>query len=109
MLVEYRIVGDGFLPQMVRALTKALVTVGRGDRSPEWIGELLESKDRRRGGGIAPPHGLTLWQVGYQAIGESADATFGEDSLRMRLPAADPGDTTRSNGRGTADVVTEGA
>jgi tRNA pseudouridine38-40 synthase len=109
VLVEFRVAGDGFLPQMVRAMIAALVAIGRGEQSPGWIGELLAVKDRRQGGGVAPPQGLTLWQIGYQAFGESAGATFGEDSLRKRPPAADRGDTTRSNGRGTADVVTEGA
>jgi tRNA pseudouridine38-40 synthase len=108
VLIEYRVAGDGFLPQMVRALVSGLVAVGRGDRPPEWMGALLEAKDRRQGGGVAPPQGLTLWQVGYRAYGDSAGAMFEADAPRNRPTADDPGDTTRSNGRGTANLVPEG-
>jgi tRNA pseudouridine38-40 synthase len=108
-LIEYRVAGDGFLPQMVRALVSALVAVGRGERSPEWMGAVLEAKDRRQGGGVAPPQGLIFWQVGYRAFGDSAGAMFEADTPRNRPTADDPGDTTRSNGRGTANLVPEGA
>ncbi len=64
-LWELRVVADGFLPQMVRAITGVLVEVGQGRREPEWVSELLAVADRRQGGGLAPPHGLTLWRVGY--------------------------------------------
>jgi len=92
-LVEYRIVGDGFLPRMVRNLAAALVEIGRGTRPVDWVEELLAAKDRRAGGGTAEPHGLTLWRVGYAAFGESAGATVGEDSSGTgRQPAADTGE-----------------
>jgi tRNA pseudouridine38-40 synthase len=64
-LVEVRVVADGFLPQMVRNLTGALVAVGAGDRPPAWLDRLLAARDRRVGGATAPAHGLTLWRVGY--------------------------------------------
>lgn len=65
MVMEIRAVADGFLPHMVRNIVGALVDVGRGRRDPEWIAELLESRDRRAGSTTAPAHGLTLWRVGY--------------------------------------------
>ena len=64
-LWELRVVADGFLPQMVRAIASALVEVGQGRQDPEWVSSLLAAADRRKGGGLAPPHGLTLWRVGY--------------------------------------------
>lgn len=64
-MLEIRAVADGFLPHMVRNVVGALVEVGRGRREPSWIGELLESKDRRTGPMTAPAHGLTFWRVGY--------------------------------------------
>jgi tRNA pseudouridine38-40 synthase len=64
-LVEVRIVADGFLPRMVRNIIALLVEVGQGRQPVEWIDRVLATKDRRLGGGTAPPHGLTLWQVGY--------------------------------------------
>lgn len=63
--VELRFVADGFLPRMVRGMTAALVEVGQGRRSPYWIGEILNARDRRAGPGVAPPRGLTLWNIGY--------------------------------------------
>lgn len=64
-LVEYRVVGTGFLPHMVRTIVAAIVDVGRGERPANWIEELLERPDRREAGGTAEAHGLTLWQIGY--------------------------------------------
>ncbi len=66
-LVELRIVADGFLPRLVRNVAALLVEVGRGARPVGWVDEVLASQDRRAGGGAAPPHGLTLWKVGYGA------------------------------------------
>jgi tRNA pseudouridine38-40 synthase len=63
-LVEVRIVADGFLPRMVRSIVALLVEVGQGKQPVEWIDQVLATKDRRLGGGTAPPHGLTLWRVG---------------------------------------------
>jgi tRNA pseudouridine38-40 synthase len=62
---ELRIVADGFLPHAVRTMTSALVDIGRGKRTPEWLGHLIEAGDRRLGPQTAPPHGLILWRVGY--------------------------------------------
>ncbi len=65
VLLEIRVVADGFLPHMVRTMAAALVEIGNGSQSPEWIAELLQKRDRRQGPGTAPPHGLVLWRVGY--------------------------------------------
>lgn len=80
--LEVRIVADGFLPQLVRAVTGALVAVGQGDRDPEWFNELLDVADRRAGPAVAPAHGLILWRVGY-----------GSD-----VPDPDPEDTLNASG-----------
>lgn len=61
LLVE----ADGFLWRMVRRITGALVTVGRGRRPPSWVGEVLEAKGALAGGPAAPPQGLTLLHVDY--------------------------------------------
>lgn len=57
--------GNGFLYNMVRILTGTLIEVGRGERSPESILEILETKDRTKAGFTAPPHGLCLMDVKY--------------------------------------------
>jgi tRNA pseudouridine38-40 synthase len=64
-VLEIRVAADGFLPQMVRSIVGALLQVGQGRRSPEWISELLAERDRRLGPVVAPPHGLTLSRVGF--------------------------------------------
>ena len=56
---------DRFLHHMVRNLVGSAVAVGRGAREPEWIADVLESRDRRRAGATAPAHGLTLVRVMY--------------------------------------------
>ena len=64
-LLVVRVAADGFLPQMVRGIVAALVEVGQGRRSLEWIDELLMARDRRAGPMVAPARGLTLHHVGY--------------------------------------------
>ena len=57
--------GDGFLYNMVRILTGTLVEVGRGDRKPEEMTDILLACDRGSAGFTAPAQGLTLLQVEY--------------------------------------------
>jgi tRNA pseudouridine38-40 synthase len=56
---------DRFLHHMVRNIVGSLVPVGRGTRAPQWVAEVLASRDRRRAGPTAPAHGLTLVRVLY--------------------------------------------
>ncbi len=56
--------GNGFLHNMVRILVGTLVEVGRGERSPESIGELFGGK-RAEAGFLAPAQGLCLEEVMY--------------------------------------------
>lgn len=65
MGIEVRMIADGFLPQLVRTVVGGLVAIGTGTRPVEWFAELLQGADRRQGPGVAPPHGLILWRVGY--------------------------------------------
>jgi tRNA pseudouridine38-40 synthase len=63
--LEFRIVADAYLPRMARNIVGALVEIGRGARSPEWVLDLFDARDRRQAGKAAPPHGLILWRIGY--------------------------------------------
>ncbi|MFN8591323.1 MAG: tRNA pseudouridine(38-40) synthase TruA [Thermomicrobiales bacterium] len=65
MVIEFRIVADGFLPQMVRNIIGAVVEVGQARRDPDWVRSVLAAADRRSGPPAAPAHGVTLWRVGY--------------------------------------------
>ena len=64
-LLTYDITGDGFLRHMVRAIVGTLMEVGRGRQRPEWICELIASRDRAQAGRTAPAHGLFLVRVDY--------------------------------------------
>lgn len=63
--VELELVGEGFLRGMVRSIAGALADVGRGDRPPAWVGEVLRARDRRQAPRTAPAGGLTLMEVVY--------------------------------------------
>ena len=65
--VELDIVGDGFLRGMVRSIAGALAEVGRGRRQPAWLAEVLAARDRQLAPKTAPPAGLTLVEVLYEA------------------------------------------
>jgi len=57
--------GDGFLYNMVRNIVGTLTEVRRGRWKPEKITEIIEAKDRRAAGPIAPAGGLCLMWIKY--------------------------------------------
>src|SRR6267143_2589523 len=63
--VELELVAEGFLRGMVRSIAGALGEVGRGERPPSWVREILRASDRRRAPRTAPAGGLTLMEVIY--------------------------------------------
>ena len=52
--IRMRFTGSGFLQNMVRILTGTLVEVGRGERTPEDMERILESRDRQQAGFLMP-------------------------------------------------------
>jgi tRNA pseudouridine38-40 synthase len=65
--LRFRVVGDGFLRGMVRALVGTLVEVGLGRRSSEDFALLLGGGVRSAAGPTAPAQGLVLQRVLYPA------------------------------------------
>lgn len=63
LLFDFR--ANAFLHHQVRNMVGALAWVGLGRRSPEWVGEVLASRDRRQGAATFPPDGLYLAGVEY--------------------------------------------
>ena len=61
----FEVEGNGFLYNMVRNIVGTLVDVGCGRIAPEQIEAIIEAKDRRAAGGIAPPQGLCLMWIKY--------------------------------------------
>lgn len=57
--------GNAFLHSMVRTIVGTLVMVGRGQRDPDWVAEVLAARDRQAAGENAPARGLIFWSVGY--------------------------------------------
>ncbi|MDQ3931077.1 MAG: tRNA pseudouridine(38-40) synthase TruA [Chloroflexota bacterium] len=64
-LLALDVVANAFLPQMIRTIVGTLLEVGQGKRTVDDFGDLLESRDRRKAGPTAKPHGLCLLWVAY--------------------------------------------
>jgi tRNA pseudouridine38-40 synthase len=56
---------DRFLYNMVRNIVGTIVEVGRGKWKPEKINEIIDAKDRKAAGPIAPAAGLCLMWIKY--------------------------------------------
>jgi tRNA pseudouridine38-40 synthase len=56
---------NAFLHHMVRNIAGALMAVGRGEKEPHWLQDILDKRDRTQGGVTAPPAGLYLVGVRY--------------------------------------------
>ena len=56
--VVVEVQANAFLHHMVRNIVGSLLVVGRGERAPEWIAELLNGRDRTIAGPTAPAAGL---------------------------------------------------
>lgn len=56
---------DGFLYNMVRAITGTLVEIGRGKEPVDYARAVIAAGDRRQAGPTAPPQGLFLVRVIY--------------------------------------------
>ncbi len=70
-VVSVRVCADGFLYNMVRAITGTLIYASEGKISPQEIPAILETRDRRLAGPTVPPQGLYLTRVWYDGpVGE---------------------------------------
>ncbi len=76
-LIVMEVRANAFLHHMVRNIVGALLPVGEGLQSPEWVAEVLASRSRCAGGVTAPPQGLYLVSVDYPS--------------RFALPDSPPG------------------
>lgn len=65
LLCDFR--ADGFLHHMVRNLMGCLIQVGAGARSPAWMREILESRDRTLAAPTFEAAGLYLTHIRYPA------------------------------------------
>jgi len=65
--VSIEIEANAFLHHMVRNIVGSLLPIGRGERAPEWLGELLRGRERRVAGPTAPASGLAFIAPRYPA------------------------------------------
>lgn len=63
--IVIEIQANAFLHHMVRNIISALVVIGKGQKSIEWIDKLLQAKDRTIAPATAPAKGLFLVDVIY--------------------------------------------
>lgn len=63
--IWFDVTANAFLQHMVRNIAGCLIEIGHGKRRVEWISELIEQKDRTKGGITAAPNGLYLTGVEY--------------------------------------------
>jgi tRNA pseudouridine38-40 synthase len=64
-MTVFTIVANAFCHQMVRSIVGLMIDVGRGRRRSDQIETIIMAKDRSKASNMAPPHGLTLWEVTY--------------------------------------------
>ena len=65
--VHVEIEANAFLHHMVRNIVGSLLPIGRGQRPREWMGELLDGRNREVAGPTAPASGLTFIGPRYPA------------------------------------------
>lgn len=65
--VIFEVCGDGFLYNMVRIMVGTLLRVQQGKIRADAITQIIEGKNRKLAGPTAPPQGLYLQKVFYQA------------------------------------------
>ena len=67
-MVYFTVEADGFLYNMVRIMVGTLLRIAQGKFPPDSIPEIIQAKDRHKAGPTAPPEGLYLNQVIYEAV-----------------------------------------
>ena len=65
-LLELKVCANGFLYNMVRAITGTVLYAAEGKLTPEEIPAILDSGNRTLAGPTAPPGGLYLTRVWYE-------------------------------------------
>ncbi|MGF1739672.1 tRNA pseudouridine(38-40) synthase TruA [Vibrio profundum] len=68
---------NAFVHHMVRNIVGSLIVVGKNEQPPEWIGWLLQQKDRKLAGATAKAEGLYLVDVDYPEVFELPRVAIG--------------------------------
>ncbi|MET7768656.1 tRNA pseudouridine(38-40) synthase TruA [Nocardia sp. NPDC005366] len=89
-LLVAHVSADAFCWSMVRSLVGAVLAVGEGRRTPEWVGALLGESERSSSVTVAPAHGLSLIAVDYPADADLA-ARNAQTRETRTVPTGDAG------------------
>jgi tRNA pseudouridine38-40 synthase len=65
--IDFLIRANAFLQHMVRNIVGSLVYIGAGRQPPQWVAELLASRDRTKAAPTFAPEGLYLEKIEYDA------------------------------------------
>jgi len=65
--IDFVLRANAFLHHMVRNIVGTLVYVGKGKHPPQWVREVLESRNRNQAAPTFGPQGLVLERVEYEA------------------------------------------
>ena len=90
-MIRFEFAADAFLQHMVRNIVGSLVYIGGGRQPPEWLDELMQSRDRTRAAPTFSPAGLYLAAVEYDtkwALPPQPDVDAIEDAMLAGAPAA---------------------
>jgi len=66
-MLVFELSANAFLHHMVRNIVGCLVYVGKGKYPPQWLAEVLESRERRLAAPTFAPDGLYLRRISYEA------------------------------------------
>lgn len=75
-LLMIEITANAFLHHMVRNIVGTLLEIGSGRQAPNWMAEILASRDRTLAGATAAAAGLYLTRVQYPDIYELPEPVF---------------------------------
>ena len=64
-IIIVTLTANAFLHHMVRNIVGSLIVVGNGNQPPQWINDILESRDRSRAAPTFMPDGLYLARIAY--------------------------------------------
>ncbi len=64
-ILEFRIIGSGFMYNMVRIIIALMLKVAEGKLAPADIKRIIDGKERKLAPYVAPAQGLYLWKVYY--------------------------------------------
>jgi len=64
--IDFVIRANAFLHHMVRNIVGTLIYVGKGKQPPQWVDQVMASKDRAQAAPTFGPEGLYLERIEYQ-------------------------------------------